>query len=116
MQESSKIHVGLDVHKDSISVAAAEPGRASARLIGKVVPDVPKLPQAGAPSVAIRLRATRPVSDCACGCGYRHGGRCVSSRRRFNPRGVKRKMSNFNVRHRGEPLHQRYQPMPLLRI
>ena len=36
MQASSKIHVGLDVHKDSISVAAAEPGRASARLIGKV--------------------------------------------------------------------------------
>ena len=26
MQESSKIHVGLDVHKDSISIAAAEPG------------------------------------------------------------------------------------------
>jgi hypothetical protein len=30
MQERSKIHVGLDVHKDSISVAAAEPGRAPA--------------------------------------------------------------------------------------
>ena len=43
MQESSKIHVGLDVHKDSISVAAAEPGRAPARLIGKVAHDVPKL-------------------------------------------------------------------------
>ena len=26
MEELSKIHVGLDVHKDSISVAAAEPG------------------------------------------------------------------------------------------
>jgi hypothetical protein len=25
-------------------------------------------------------------------------GRCVSSRGRFNPRGVKRKMSNFKVR------------------
>ena len=43
MQESSKIHVGLDVNKDSISVAAAEPGRAPARLIGKVAHDVPKL-------------------------------------------------------------------------
>jgi hypothetical protein len=42
--------------------------------------------------------------------------RCVSSRGRFNPRGVKRKMSNFNVRHRGELLHQRHQPMPALRI
>jgi hypothetical protein len=43
-------------------------------------------------------------------------GRCVSSRGRFNPRGVKRKMSNFNVRHRDEPLHQRHQPTPVLRI
>src|SRR5476651_2305589 len=43
MEEISKIHVGLDVHKDSISVAAAEPGRAPARLIGKVTHDVNKL-------------------------------------------------------------------------
>jgi hypothetical protein len=43
-------------------------------------------------------------------------GRCVSSRGRFNPRGVKRKMSNFNVRHRGELLHQKHQPTPVLRI
>jgi hypothetical protein len=27
MEERIKFHVGLDVHKDSISVAAAEPGR-----------------------------------------------------------------------------------------
>ncbi len=31
MDERAKIHVGLDVHKDSISVAAAEPGRAAGR-------------------------------------------------------------------------------------
>ena len=43
MEEISKIHVGLDVHKDSISVATAEPGRAAARLIGKIIHDVPKL-------------------------------------------------------------------------
>ena len=43
------------------------------------------------------------------------GGRCVSSRGRFNPRGVKRKMSNFNVRHRGELLSQRHQPVPVIR-
>jgi hypothetical protein len=43
-------------------------------------------------------------------------GRCVSSRGRFNPRGVKRKMSNFNVRHRGERLHQRHRPTPVLLI
>jgi hypothetical protein len=43
-------------------------------------------------------------------------GRCVSSRGRFNPRGVKRKMSSFNVRHRGQRLHLRHQPIPVLRI
>ena len=43
MEERSKIHVRLDVHKDSIGVAAAEPGRAPGRLIGKVPHDVPKL-------------------------------------------------------------------------
>ncbi len=43
MEDRSKIHVGLDVHKDSISVATAEPGRAPGRLIGKVPHDVNKL-------------------------------------------------------------------------
>jgi transposase len=43
MQEISKFHVGLDVHKDSISVAVAEPGRTAGRLVGKVVHDVNKL-------------------------------------------------------------------------
>jgi len=43
MEELSKIHVGLDVHKDSISAAAAEPGRAPARLVSKVPHDVNKL-------------------------------------------------------------------------
>ena len=43
MKERTKFHVGLDVHKDSISVAAAELGRASARLIGKVAHDLNKL-------------------------------------------------------------------------
>jgi transposase len=43
MEERTKIHVGLDVHKDSISVAAAESGRAPARLIGKLTHDLNKL-------------------------------------------------------------------------
>ncbi|WP_051849421.1 hypothetical protein [Thiomonas sp. FB-Cd] len=43
MEKGTKIHVGLDVHKDSITVAAAEPGRDKARLVGKVVHDVLKL-------------------------------------------------------------------------
>lgn len=40
MQESRKIHVGLYVHKDSISIASAEPGRWPGRLIGKGTHDV----------------------------------------------------------------------------
>jgi len=43
MDELSKIHVGLDVHKDSISVGVAEPGRAAARVAGKIAHDVGKL-------------------------------------------------------------------------
>jgi hypothetical protein len=43
-------------------------------------------------------------------------GRCVSSRGRLNPRGVKRKMSNFSVRHRGARLHRRHEPTPVIRI
>ena len=41
-------------------------------------------------------------------------GRCVSSR--FNPRGVKRKMSGYKVRLRGALLNQRYRPVPALCI
>lgn len=43
MAEISKIHVGLDVHKDSISVTVAEPGRSGGRLVGRVIHDVAKL-------------------------------------------------------------------------
>lgn len=43
MQEISKIHVGLDVHKDSIAVAAAQPGREAAEAIGTIRHDVSKL-------------------------------------------------------------------------
>lgn len=43
MKELIKIHVGLDVHKDSISVAVAEPGRAPGRFVGKLAHDVNKL-------------------------------------------------------------------------
>lgn len=43
MEEATKIHVGLDVHKDSITVAVAEPGRTPARVVGKLVHDVNRL-------------------------------------------------------------------------
>jgi transposase len=43
MDEATKIHVGLDVHKDSITVAAAEPGQCAARVVGKLAHDVGRL-------------------------------------------------------------------------
>lgn len=43
MNELSKIHLGLDVHKDSITVACADPGREPARVVGKVPHDLGKL-------------------------------------------------------------------------
>lgn len=43
MEEISKIHVGLDVHKDSITVGVAEPGRHTPRVVGKVTHDLGKL-------------------------------------------------------------------------
>ena len=39
-------------------------------------------------------------------------GKCMSNRRSLNPRGVRRKMSNFALRRRGEPLHQQRLPSP----
>ena len=43
MDQLSKIHLGLDVHKDSITIARADPGRDPARIVGKVAHDVSKL-------------------------------------------------------------------------
>lgn len=60
-----KFHVGLDVHKDSISVAAAEPGRRPGRLIGKVTHDVVKLlrvlPRIGTPEELHLVYEARPT-------------------------------------------------------
>jgi hypothetical protein len=43
MEEVSKVHIGLDVHKNSITVGVAEAGRAPARVISKIPHDVNKL-------------------------------------------------------------------------
>lgn len=43
MGEVIKVYVGLDVHKDTIAVAAAEAGRTAARLIGTLAHDVTKV-------------------------------------------------------------------------
>ncbi|MDP2827378.1 MAG: hypothetical protein Q8O37_02095, partial [Sulfuricellaceae bacterium] len=38
--------------------------------------------------------------------------RAVTSRGKRNPRGVKRKMSKFNLRKRGDPINTPCEPMP----
>lgn len=43
MDQLSKIHLGLDVHKDSITIARADPGRQPAHVVGKVAHDANKL-------------------------------------------------------------------------
>lgn len=43
MEERSKIHVGLDVHKDSISIGVAQPGREPGKLLTKIAHHLPKL-------------------------------------------------------------------------
>ena len=63
-----------------------------------------KLPQAGAVPPE-RLQAWRDAL-----LRKIASGRFDSSRGRFNPRRVRRKMSSFNIRHRSESLHQRRNP------
>lgn len=43
MDEISKIHVGLDVHKDSVSIGVAQPGREPGKLLTKIAHHLPKL-------------------------------------------------------------------------
>ena len=43
MWDSNTLLVGLDVHKDTIAGGVAEPGRAPARLVGRIAHDVGKL-------------------------------------------------------------------------
>jgi transposase len=54
MNEISKIHVGLDVHKDSISIGVAQPGRAPGKLLCKIAHHLPtllkRLDKLGAPA------------------------------------------------------------------
>lgn len=43
MDQLSKTHLGLDVHKNSITIGVAEPGREPARVVAKVPHDIGKL-------------------------------------------------------------------------
>src|ERR1700751_1329011 len=43
MEKTSKVYVGLDVHKDTIALAVAEAGRAPGRAIGTMAHDMSRL-------------------------------------------------------------------------
>ena len=43
MDEGIKVYVGLDVHKESIEVAAARAGRSEPQAVGRVAHDIPRL-------------------------------------------------------------------------
>ena len=43
MKERITSYVGLDIHKDSIAIAVAEPGRTAARFMGTTGPQLAEL-------------------------------------------------------------------------
>ena len=63
MEDDSRIYVGLDVHKDTIAIGAAEAGRQPARVIGTQAHDVKRLLKAFGQAGAARAGA----------CGLRGG-------------------------------------------
>jgi hypothetical protein len=77
-----------------------------------------KMPQAAAlPPERLQGWRAALLEEIARGkCTGKCAGKRVSRRSRPNPRGVKRKMSNFQIRKRGDKLNQRHQPVPHLRI
>src|SRR5688572_12920888 len=68
MHETTTAFVGLDVHKDAIAVAVAEPGRAPARFLGTTPPTLASVRKAlshlGAPAHLSLVYEAGP-------CGYR---------------------------------------------
>ena len=88
MEERTKFHVGLDVHKDTISVAAAEPGRGAARLIGRVTHDVNKLLKVLARSSTACAVLRRSVSALSCSRSVSLNTSCVLSCSASKPRRV----------------------------
>jgi transposase len=67
MNESITAFVGLDVHKESIALAVAKPGRAAPRFVGTTAPVLPELEKAlrhlGSPSQLLIVYEAGP-------CGY----------------------------------------------
>ena len=43
MNERTKVYLGLEVHKETLAIAQAAPGRGTARLVGEIGHDVNRL-------------------------------------------------------------------------
>ena len=68
MNEDTKVYVGLDVHKESIAIAQAAPGRGPARLVGEIGHDVNRLIkrlQALGKPEDVHIQGARRCGDCA---------------------------------------------------
>ncbi len=88
MNEGSKVYVGLDVHKDTIAIGLAAPGRDPARLMGEITHDVNrlirKLQPLGEPAgvhIVYEAGPGRPATGCGASCASL-ATRARSSRRR----------------------------------
>ena len=80
MSEVTTAFVGLDVHKESIAIAIAQPGRAAPRFIGTTGPTVAEIEKAlrhlGAPP---ELQIVYEAGPCGYGLARQlsaHGYRC----------------------------------------
>src|SRR5262245_28040 len=79
MSENITAFVGLDVHKQSIAVAVARPGRAAPRFIGTTGPTLGEVQKAlshlGQPQQLLVVYEAGPcgypLARELCGCGYR---------------------------------------------
>jgi hypothetical protein len=67
MKEPITSYIGLDIHKDSISIAVAEAGRSAPRFIGTTAPDLATLCKA---LTRCTKRANALVVYEARPCGY----------------------------------------------
>ena len=98
MEERTQFFVGLDVHKDSISIAACDTSRELARFVGVVSPDVRQLlkmlAKAGDPSQVSVVYEAGPTGFGLYRELRRHGYRCETVAPSLIPRRAGERVKN----------------------